>query len=76
MTSTASSGRWELAKIPRRCRLDLLSPVELTLAEAHDAVEAVGCDARLTDAVVLIGQARDRLADYYDDILGGEAPDA
>lgn len=54
--------------IPRRARLDQWTPAELAIQEAVDAVEAMGADVRLTDAVVLLAAARDSVADYVDGI--------
>lgn len=54
----------------RMRRSDLLrnTPAELAIREALIAVEAVGADVRLTDAVILLGEARERLADYIDGV--------
>lgn len=52
--------------VPRRFRLDLNTPAELAIRAAVDAVEALPADVRLTDAVVLLGQARERVADFVD----------
>lgn len=52
--------------IPRRCRLDLMTPAELAIYNAVQAVEEVGADPLLTDAVVLLQQAREKVADYID----------
>jgi hypothetical protein len=52
--------------IPRRCRLDLLTPVELIIRSTIDAVEHLGADVRLTDAVVLLSQAGDKVADFIE----------
>jgi hypothetical protein len=52
--------------IPRRIRVDLMTPAELAIREAVIAVEAAGCHPRLTDAVILLGQARDAVADFVD----------
>lgn len=55
-----------LDSIPRRARLDLNTPAELAIRRAMDAVEAVGADPLLTDAVILLDQARQKVADYVD----------
>lgn len=55
-------------EIPRRCRLDLMTPAELAIVAAMDAVEALPADVRLTDAVVLLAKARDRVADFVDGV--------
>jgi hypothetical protein len=54
-------------KISRRSCLYLLTPAEKSVYDAVQAVEAVGADVRLTDAVVLLQQAREKLADYFDE---------
>ncbi len=55
-------------EIPRRNRLDKLTPAETAIMEAMRAVEEAGADVRLTDAVVLLGRARDRVADFVDGV--------
>jgi hypothetical protein len=52
--------------IPRRSRLDLLSTGERAVYDAVQAVEGMGADPLLTDAVVLLQQARDKIADFVD----------
>ena len=47
-----------------------MTPAELKIYEAMQAVEALPPDERLTEAVVLLGKARDRVADYVDDVVG------
>lgn len=53
-------------EIPRRCRLDLMTPAELAITAAMGAVEEAGASPALTDAVILLGKARDRVADHVD----------
>ena len=53
-------------QIPRRCRLNLLTTEEYAIRNAIVLVERLGADPRLTDAVVLLQQARDKVADYVD----------
>ncbi len=53
--------------IPRRCRLDLNTPAERAIYDAMQEVEKAGADVRLTDAVILLGEARDAVADFVDD---------
>lgn len=57
-----------MSEIPRRCRIDLMSPAELAIREAMGAVEDMAADVRLTDAVILLGAAKDSVADYIDNI--------
>ena len=52
--------------IPRRICLDLMTPAELAIIEAVRAVEEAGAHPRLTDAVNLLSQARDAVADFVD----------
>jgi hypothetical protein len=54
--------------IPRRARLDLSTPAELAIRAAVDAVENLPADPRLTQAVILLQQAREKVADYVDDV--------
>jgi hypothetical protein len=61
----------DLYGIPRRIQLAKMTPAESAITEAMRAVEAAGCDPRLTDAVVLLQQAREKVADFID---GVEAP--
>jgi hypothetical protein len=63
----AAPSDWrETAGIPRRNCLDRLTPAELAIRAAIDAVEMAGADVLLTQTVVLLGQAADKLADYID----------
>lgn len=56
----------EIDDVPRRCRVDLMHPAELAIRNAVLAVEEIGCDVRLTEAVILLQEARDKVADYVD----------
>ena len=60
-------------EIPRRARLDLLTPAERAIWDALQAVEALPADVRLTDAVVLLQAARTRTADYVDGVTGASS---
>jgi hypothetical protein len=51
---------------PRRNRIDLYTPAELAIREAMLAVEAMDAHPLLTDAVVLLGQAKDKVADFVE----------
>lgn len=59
--------------IPRRICVDRMTPAELAIREAVLAVEAAGADPRLTDAVVLLHQARERVADFVDGVIGARS---
>ena len=52
---------------PRRIRTDLQTPAEAAIRNAIVEVEKAGAHPRLTDAVVLLGQARDAVADFVDE---------
>lgn len=56
---------------PRRNRVDLQTPVEQTIRNAVDAVEKLPADTRLTEAVILLDQAREKVADYIDEQIQG-----
>ena len=51
---------------PRRIRMDLYSPAEKAISDAMAAVEKAGAHPLLTDAVTLLAQAKDKIADYVD----------
>ncbi len=53
---------------PTRADIQLLSPAELAIRAAVDAVEMAGASIALTDAVILLGKARDRVADHMEGI--------
>ncbi len=52
--------------IPRRCDVLRNTPAELAIREAMKLVESVGAHPLLTDAVMLLEQARHKVADYVD----------
>lgn len=52
--------------IPRRCDTLRDTPAEKAIRDALSAVEGVGAHPLLTDAVVLLDQARNKVADYVD----------
>lgn len=51
---------------PRRSNLQTMTPAELAIREAMLAVEKAGAHPLLTEAVTLLGQAKDKVADYVD----------
>jgi len=55
-------------EIPRRNRLDHLTPAETAICDAMQAVEELPADPRLTDAVSLLYEARWKVADFVDDV--------
>ncbi len=55
-----------MQEIPRRARVDKWSEAELAIQMAVDEVEKIGADPKLTEAVMLLSQARERVADFID----------
>lgn len=53
--------------IPRRIDILRNTPAELAIRAAVDAVERMGAHTLLTEAVVLLGQALNKVADYVDE---------
>lgn len=49
---------------PRRNRLDLYTSAENAISAAVDAVERTGSHPLLTDAVILLGNAKAKVADH------------
>jgi hypothetical protein len=56
------------SRVPRRIDRRRWSPAEREIQWAMDEVESMGADVRLTAAVILLGQARDKIADYIDGV--------
>lgn len=54
--------------IPRRNRIDLRIPAETAISEAIAEVEKVGAHPMLTEAVVLLLQARDLVSDWLEGV--------
>ena len=51
----------------RRCHIDQMTPAELIIYRATEMVEAIdGEDPRILEAVKLLREAREQLADYVD----------
>lgn len=55
-----------MMEIPRRNRLDRNTPAELAIRAAVDEVERLSAHTLLTEAVILLSQAREKVADYVD----------
>lgn len=56
--------------IPRRNQMQQWCEAERQIYDAVQAVEIMGADVRLTDAVILLGAACDRVADFVDGVEG------
>ena len=52
--------------IPRRCDVSLATPAEAAIRIAIVAVEAAGAHPLLTDATILLQQAREKVADFVE----------
>lgn len=52
--------------VPRRVDRQRWSEAELAIQHAVDVVEVMGADPRLTDAVVLLAEAKRRVAAFID----------
>jgi hypothetical protein len=50
----------------RRIRLDLMEPAEKAIYNAMQEVEKIGADVLLTEAVILLGKAKDLVSDFID----------
>lgn len=55
-----------MSDFPRRNRSDLWCKGEQMISDALQQVEKMGADPILTDVVVMLGNAMERLADYVD----------
>ena len=53
--------------IPRRIRVDQYSVGEAAIHAARESVEKMGANPLLTDAVVLLSKAQEKVADYVDE---------
>lgn len=52
--------------VPRRSRVGMMTPAELAIRSAQAEVEKLGASPYLTDAGILLGRARDKVADFVD----------
>lgn len=57
-----------MTAIPRRICVDRMTPAELAIRKAILEVELMAADTRLTDAVILLGQAQSKVADFIDGV--------
>ena len=55
-----------MREIPRRNRVDQMVDAELAIRHAIACVEAMPADERLTAAVMLLDQARNKVSDFVD----------
>jgi hypothetical protein len=55
-----------MMNIPRRSNLDLNTAEEIAIRAIVHEIEKLGAHELLTETVVLLGQARDKLSDWVD----------
>ena len=53
-------------EIPRRIRINLLTPIEIKARQLMLDIEALGCHEMLTNAVNAVQVLREKLADWVD----------
>lgn len=58
--------------IPRRAFVNKMIPAELSIRESVQSVERLAAHPLLTDAVVMLGDAQRKVADWYDQHATGE----
>jgi hypothetical protein len=52
--------------VPRRARVEMWTPAEKAIHDAVHSVEAMPASVHLTNAVILLQQAKDKVADFVD----------
>jgi len=57
-----------MSNILRRHNLNELSPAEIAFRNAMAEVEKLGADERLTDAIILLDKAKNKVADFIDGV--------
>lgn len=55
-----------MSDLPRRIYVEKMTPAELAIRAAVHEVEKAGAHPLLTQAVMLLGEAKERVADYVD----------
>jgi hypothetical protein len=55
-----------MSDFPRRVNMSKWTPAERAINDAIQAVEAMPADERLTNAVMLLGAAQEKVADFVD----------
>ena len=53
--------------VPRRAMYEHLKPEEIAIIDIQNKIDSLGCDERLTDCIMLLSHARDRIGDYFDE---------
>ena len=55
-------------EVPRRFKIDQMTPAEKAITQAMSEVENLPCDKKLTEAMDLLYKAREIVADYVDGV--------
>lgn len=55
-----------MSNFPRRIQFDLMTPAEVAIHNATQEVEKLPADPMLTEAVMLLKRALDKVADFVD----------
>lgn len=54
------------SNLPRRCNLQENSPAEIAIRKAMEEVEKLPANEKLTDAIIILNEAFNLVADYVD----------
>lgn len=54
--------------IPRSSRIDLMTPAEKAIYDAIQEVEKAGAHPLLTEAVIMLGTAKQMVSDFVDGV--------
>lgn len=55
-------------QLSRRNNMEKLSPAEFAIMRAMDIIGRLDADERLTEAMVFLDKARNKVADFIDDV--------
>lgn len=55
-----------MPEFPRRMDKSQFVPAETAISDVVDLVEEMGADTLLTEAIVLLSEAKSKIADYVD----------
>jgi hypothetical protein len=55
--------------IPRRAQINKFAPTEMAIFKSIQEIEKLPADIRLTDAIILLQRAKDKVSDYIDSTL-------
>ena len=66
MVEHLNRDRLTMNEIPRRIRINLLTPIEIKARQLMLDIEALGCHVMLTNAANVVFVLREKLADWVD----------